>query len=355
MQEYGEGPSVPTTNFVDDYLVSSKKFGDLQNLQEVTPDEINMLVQNTIPISNIYKQNCKILDVRLHIGGFFYSKKSIYDNNDNVIIFDLDETLGSFTDLDILWRKINKKISFNKLLDLFPEFFRYGIFSIIKYIYLKKKNKECEKIFIYTNNKSSCKMVYMICDYFIYKLNAPDLFDQIIGAYKISNNNNNNQNKGNNFIEDCSISWKLSNNNKINRTTHNKTHSDFIRCTLLPKKTKICFIDDTIFENMISRRIYYIQPMVYHHHLSKEEILNRISHLLTDLNEKNEIFNDLATFSDIEMNKYNDYLLSKKNLDKIVAHKLMYHIKDFFYLTRKHRNTKKIINNYNKMTRKKYK
>lgn len=90
-----------------------------------------------------------------------------------VVAFDLDETLGSFVDLDILWKLIHQfkptnnsysspdgpdhnrgtsvreanirpppnNIDFNNLLDLYPEFIRYGIISILEYLKQKKNNR----------------------------------------------------------------------------------------------------------------------------------------------------------------------------------------------------------------------
>ena len=54
-----------------------------------------------------------------------------------VVVFDLDETLGSFADLYILWGGIKQTWSdcdtFYELLELYPEFLRYGILTILEY------------------------------------------------------------------------------------------------------------------------------------------------------------------------------------------------------------------------------
>ena len=62
-------------------------------------------------------------------------------NNNRVIIFDLDETLGYFVELgiftDCLEEYYNKKIEkeeFFKILDLYPEFIRPYMLTILKYI-----------------------------------------------------------------------------------------------------------------------------------------------------------------------------------------------------------------------------
>jgi len=64
-------------------------------------------------------------------------------------VFDLDETIGSFAELEVLWRglrelsKMNKYSNtfqetpefFRKILDLYPEFLRYGIITILQFLY----------------------------------------------------------------------------------------------------------------------------------------------------------------------------------------------------------------------------
>ena len=76
--------------------------------------------------------------------GSNYDKKC--KKSKRVMVFDLDETLGSFGDLYILWsgvKHIHKNFEqFDKLLDLYPEFFRYGIMTILEFLYEKKKTKE---------------------------------------------------------------------------------------------------------------------------------------------------------------------------------------------------------------------
>ena len=68
-----------------------------------------------------------------------------------IVVFDLDETLGYFSQLGIFWdiiqkyQKNNKKhtvsqVDFNKILDLFPEFVRPNIYNILLFLKTKKKN-----------------------------------------------------------------------------------------------------------------------------------------------------------------------------------------------------------------------
>ena len=255
----------------------------------------------------------------------------------SVLAFDLDETLGSFVDLEVLWRWINSmknnNISFNQVLDLYPEFLRFGILHILEYLIQKKKQGLCDKIYIYTNNQCESNLVELISKYFNYKLKTDgDIFDRTICAFKINGKN----------VE-------------LSRTTHKKTYSDFIKCTLLPKKTKICFIDNTYYPDMLNNRVYYIQPISYFHNMVTTNIIDRFlsSNLFDKLKSDNDniiMKNDLIqTFSKY----YNNYTIpNKMNIDILVAQKIMYHIKEFFYFSNRKIRTKKIKGQVGHFTRK---
>ena len=108
-----------------------------------------------------------------------------------IVVFDLDETLGYFVELSIfilaLEEILNKKISseeFFNLLDLFPEFLRPKILTILDYLKSKKSKSNKIKVMIYTNNQGPRSWVTSIKDYFEDKLNYK-LFDQIIAAFKV--------------------------------------------------------------------------------------------------------------------------------------------------------------------------
>jgi len=254
--------------------------------------------------------------VQIYKGKYFTRPK--HKTVSRVIAFDLDETLGSFIDLDILWtllREHNIVVPFNDLLDLYPEFLRYGIIPILEYLYHKKKSGQCNKIFIYTNNQCQSNWATLISDYFDYKLKTDGkLFDKIIHAFKINNKQ----------IE-------------LSRTTHEKTHGDFIKCTLLPKTTEICFIDNSEFDDMKTDRIYYIQPASYYHNLSPNDIVNRF---INSAIGSQFLTHKTAFMKRFEMIRVNRN--SNPKMDVFVAHKIMYHIKEFFYLTNKRNRTKKL-------------
>ena len=284
--------------------------------------------------------NETINEIQLHKGKYYNKKRT--RTNGRVIAFDLDETLGSFTDLEILWSALQhftKKytpIDFNIMLDLYPEFLRYGIIHILEFLIQKKKLGHCKQIFIYTNNRCNHNWVDLISTYFNYKLNTNvPIFDKIIRAFRI----------GNKRVE-------------LHRTSTSKTFSDFIKCTLLPVKTEICFIDNCEYKDMKSDRVYYIQPYSYTHHLSTHEIIQRFVN--------SDVYNELTQQSNI-VNLHSfiaDYFLKRNHItngnpmvqdlkrDIIVAQKIMYYLKEFFYLTTKRKRTQKNKLNLGHTTRK---
>ena len=252
-----------------------------------------------------------------------------------VIVLDLDETIGSFQDLFILWRFIDRQerekdidtILFDELLDIYPEFLRHGILSILEYLAYKKSIGECSKIFLYTNNQCSLdsEWIYLITRYLDKKLNLNQpLFDQLICSFKIENKR----------VE-------------VKRTSQEKTYTDIIRCTLLPKSTEICFVDNSYYPKMKNDRVYYIQPKSYHHSLTQKEIINRFLH--SPLFTQGSAMELDALFS-----KYHsrNRSTSVDSDDFIVSQKIMYHLKEFFLLTTKKQKTRKVGVKIGRFTRK---
>ena len=268
-----------------------------------------------------------------------------------VVVFDLDETIGSFGELMVLWKclelikekynlsfEINQDL-FNLFIDLYPECLRHGILVIFEYLLHKKQKGECSKIFIYTNNKGSPHWPNKIKGYLDYKLNVTDFIDKIIHAFKINNV----------IIEPM-------------RTDVKKKYTDFIRCSILSKKTEICFIDDTYYHKMKHDKIYYIQPKSYNHKLLHSQILNRlfqsdffIKKILYEKTENKEKIIDFITrsFKESYPKEYNNQLTIETSIDVLISQKIMYHIKEFFYLTTRNLKTRKIKIAFGNFTRKK--
>ena len=237
--------------------------------------------------------------------------------HDKVLAFDLDETLGGFSDLVSLWHimtigreSIKTQKNFNALLDTYPEFLRYGILTILEYLYHKKKQGLCSKLYLYTNNRYSPEIPRYIAKYFDYKLGIysdmenmakTHLFDHVICAFKI----------GNRVIETC-------------RTSHRKLYSDFIRCTLLPRTTEICFMDDIYHPGMNHSKIYYIQPKEYQHSVNKVELIDRACRFMPDIYKREHLERVYAKY-------HNNWLNNEVHIQ--VSQKIMYHIKEFFHLS----------------------
>ena len=262
-------------------------------------------------------------------------KKSI---SPKVITFDLDETLGSFGDLYILWQSLDPHIPahidkfnvFCELNKLYPEFLRPGIFPILEFLSHKKREGICSHVFLYTNNQASKEWVDLIIRFF--NLKVPDLFDKTVCAFKI----------GNQKVEPM-------------RTSHIKSYNDLIRCTMLPKNSELCFVDNTYHPKMIHDRVYYIQPKSYHHGLGADEIVERF-------NDSWVIFPLPNTFESTLHEQFLHKWPTKKDpsinmtsfdISQKVSKKIMYYLKEYFILSTKSPKTKKITLSLGRFTRKK--
>jgi hypothetical protein len=274
-----------------------------------------------------------------------------------VVVFDLDETIGCFTDLYLIWKTIftkdiyrgnddrttTQKI-FNDLLDLYPEFLRYGILHILEFIKTKIQTGESHRIYLYTNNQcdfsvwtkmalpNPTEWVEMIIVYLNMKLNAKDtIFAKPICAFKINNQ----------IIEPL-------------RKNTSKTHFDFLKCSILPKTTEICFIDNTFYDKMCHDKVYYIQPPPYIHSLKQSDIINRFVH--------SALHSQLVQTVEYQ---YNTFLkefpsvqcaspLNINNVNHETYMKMMYYIKEFFCMTTQILHTRKRNIRIGKFSRKKY-
>ena len=252
-----------------------------------------------------------------------------------VLIFDLDETIGSFHEAAILWKLIDTDLQhdFNTLMDLYPEFLRFGILQMFDFIMNKKKKGKCDKVYLYTNNINSPVFPNLIERYLKYKLRTTDiLFDKIIGAFKVNNQ----------IIEH-------------NRTTHKKTYNDFINCAVLTEDVDICFVDDKYYSKMENEKIYYIQPCPYYHKLSNKEIIERFSksvfNKIENMNKLNSVLN--IPYIDYKYQDNMNNIIEKK--EQKIYKKIMYYLREFFYISNTNEKTKKIRIQLGRFTRKKKK
>jgi len=241
-----------------------------------------------------------------------------------VVVFDMDETLGYFTQFSIFWDCLNQymlyinkpKLSqsdFNYILDLYPEFLRPNIVNILSFLKQKKNSKCCRKMMIYTNNSGKREWVDHITSYFENKLNYK-LFDQIIAAFKVDGK----------IIELC-------------RTSKEKKHTDFIRCTKLPITTEICYLDDYYYKNMDNRFVYYIQLKPYWHDLDFNVMINKLANSpfkehITNKNEFVPIFKKmLAGYKYATIDKDQEEL----EVERITSKEILNQLEDFFYRAKK--------------------
>ena len=283
---------------------------------------------------NQHDKNQFTEDLKIHKHTYIRSETPILSAKKH-FVFDVDETIGSFSDFYLLWRGLihlqnqlakhtdltkthfQENIeNFTKILDLYPEFLRPGILSIFKYLHHKKKQGFCHGIHIYTNNNCKPPWVELLETYLERLGQTSKLFDEIITSFKLGSK----------------------------RTTYAKTLSDFFRCSLLPKDIEICFIDNSYFPKMKNSRVFYIQPKAYFHGLSINEILTRFQK--STLGQTLKVSDTWKT-SMVEWFFQHGYqptlkTYQEKNGDILVSKRLMYHIKDFFYLTLRKPKTRKV-------------
>jgi hypothetical protein len=255
-----------------------------------------------------------------------------------IVVFDLDETLGYFTEYGIFWDSLanylkfkNKNVltqsDFDDILDLFPEFLRPNIFNILTYLKNKKISNCCHKMMIYTNNTGPREWARHIISYFERKINYK-LIDQIIAAFKINGKQ----------VEIC-------------RTTQNKTHKDLIKCTKIPIDAEICFMDDCFYPDMAHNNIYYINIKPYYYDLSFEYMITKFTESAIG---KKLIGND-NDFENLMMKHINlfKYKVIKKDekeyeVDKVLGKYIISHLEAFFNRSKKNKTIKNRGNRKNK-------
>lgn len=256
-----------------------------------------------------------------------------------VVVFDLDKTLGYFSQLNCIWEILTqlydsyREKDFYNLFDLFPEYKRTNIMTILTYLKKKKEENTLDKVMIYTNNNREKKWVLMIKRYFENKLNYK-LFDRVIACFKLNGE----------IIEPC-------------RTTYEKTYDDFMYCSKLNNDVKICFIDDLLHEQMINEQVYYIHISPYVHQLPISTIIKRISYSPFSSNIN---INEFKINLELTLNYYRlDNIIN--HVDKHSTAQLMKHLQSFLKFSNSSstssskKNTRKKQNkSKNKSTRKEY-
>jgi len=279
-----------------------------------------------------------------------------------VVVFDVDETLGNFTQFSIFGHVLEEYFNkpdiiyryFNDLVDLYPEIIRPNMVRILDYIRKKKNAGVCNKVMIYTNNAGPDKWVGHIRGYFEHKLRAaasassssttngglaivPPLFDHTIGGFKPNHD----------------TTTRLS-SSYPQRTTNQKTVKEFIRCGRLPADIEICFLDDLEHPKMVDERVYYIKLQAYHSYIPFELFVVRFlnSALYRDVFDKfhipsitsglsssakkqilsieiHNLFVKYANLSEYDV-KANQQKLNPREIEEIISKYILYHLQQFF-------------------------
>jgi hypothetical protein len=247
-----------------------------------------------------------------------------------IVVFDLDETLGYFTQYGIFWDSLNhyckikhihplSQSDFDDILDLYPEFLRPNIINILTYLKKKKESKCCHKMMIYTNNSGPKEWSHFIINYFENKIKYK-IIDQLISAFKVNGKT----------IEVC-------------RTSHNKTHKDFIKCTKLPINSEICFLDDTFYPDMANDNIYYINVKPYYYDLTFDYMLDKFK--ASTIGKKiieNDTNFDILIFDHISLYKYDCIEKDSReyDIDKILGKHIITHLQEFFNKSKRSKTIK---------------
>jgi len=259
-----------------------------------------------------------------------------------MVVFDMDETLGSFIEIAMFWEALESYYGYNLLeerffevLDTFPNFLRPKILDILEYLKHKKERKVCDQIMIYTNNQGPKSWVKLISSYLNNKIGY-NLFDKIIAAFKV---------KGK-IVE-------------VGRTSHNKSVTDLVRCTRIPINTEICFIDDQKHPLMVEDNVYYINVKSYEYSMSYEEMAtiyyNSFHEKYSIVDSKEDFINKIVTSMERYSYKTFDKSEDEYSADVVVGKQILIHLEDFFkngrsQNTRKRRKIIKQGTKKNKLT-----
>lgn len=243
------------------------------------------------------------------------------------VVFDLDETLGHFSQPYKFWYHLKKFLNsesiseeyFFSFLDLFPQFFRTNIFKIFKFLKKKKISGICDFVMIYTNNNGPNNWANMIKSYIHNNLKY-ELFDRVIRAYKIDGH----------IVEKS-------------RTSHGKSYSDFLSVTQLQSNTQVCFIDDQHHPDMEHNNVNYIYVQPYTYNLPYNQIVEKYFKANKELFEQfNKTENDFINYM-TELTSHDSEYLDKtkveKNIDLLISKKIEKNIKKF--LAEKSKYTRK--------------
>ena len=172
-----------------------------------------------------------------------------------IIAFDLDETIGHFEQVSIFLNGMQNIIKTEigdkyllKLLDIWPNIFRYKIFKVFELIKTAKIKNNNIKVVIYTNNMGPRSWTLLIKEYIEQKINYR-LFDTVISAYR--------PHEKTNF-----------------RTGHEKTFKDLIRSVKCSEESEILFFDDVYHKYMKNNKLKYIKLIPYRYAVKSKKMID---------------------------------------------------------------------------------
>lgn len=245
--------------------------------------------------------------------------------NKKVIVFDLDETIGYFTQLGVFIKLVedytNHKFTTaqnHQLLSLYPELFRSGIMDVFKH--LKKHKSDNTKIIIYTNNTGPKSWVMMIKNYIEKQLNGK-LFDKVLAGYREG------------------LYGKVQ---EHSRTTSDKTYEDLVNAVNLSETDKIIFFDDQLHYRMYNTNINYVHLKPYQKLLSLSEFIEKFAEsklgkkLIKDKNKL--LFGIKETWNKYQFRQYTEKSINEKNY---TTRKILKEIKTFTLFKNKKNSTTK--------------
>ena len=243
-----------------------------------------------------------------------------------VVVFDLDETLGHFHLIRLVWESIHEFIEynnipymmsqddFNDLFDVFPKMLRPEVLSILHFLKGEKDKGTCSGIMVYTNNKYPKEWVYLIIRYIEYKI-GHKIFDNIVLAFK-----------------------KNGRIQQMGRTTNDKKIEDFVACCKLPQSVEICYFDNSEYSGMVSENVYYLKVRAYYHPFTEGFIVQRVtSHPVWTrvLCAAHERHIQMFTQFFIKNLHKKGYHFAEKSfldyeMDKVTSKRIQTHLTDFF-------------------------
>lgn len=242
-----------------------------------------------------------------------------------IVLFDMDETLGIFSDfgafIDLLNRFHNSFSiynHFNELLDLYPELLRPRILDIMKFLARMKRVGKCANVMIYTNNTGPISWSNHIKDYFNAKAGYP-VFDRVIGAFKRPNGEP---------VE-------------VQRTSHDKTYRDFVKCSNMVGRFEVFFIDDREHPGMHAENVYVINVKPYTREISMREFAARFKR--SELYKKLKLNITPDAFAGIGARDAAARFYSDKEyeVDKLVGETILEKLHEFFGMDPKSRTIRR--------------